>query len=183
MTGNLSPQEIAMGLQKAYQELYSYCITTSDEQFFKQPAADKWSPAQQVKHLITSTHLTHLVFRLPKFIIRYMAGKPNRPSKTYEELVAKYISKLQLGGTAPARFQPKTIEASYGKEKLLKEFSLKMEKLSEIINSSKWSGSAADQYLAKHPLLGRITLRELGYFTIYHTGHHLKSIKQLTSTV
>ena len=27
-----------------------------------------------------------------------------------------------------------------------------------------------DQYLAPHPLMGRITLRELCYFTIYHVS-------------
>ena len=34
-----------------------------------------------------------------------------------------------------------------------------------------------DRYLAPHPLLGKITLRELAYFTIYHTHHHLQIIK------
>jgi hypothetical protein len=33
-----------------------------------------------------------------------------------------------------------------------------------------------DQYLVPHPLLGKITLRELGYFTIYHTQHHLRNL-------
>lgn len=41
-----------------------------------------------------------------------------------------------------------------------------------------WEDAALDQYLAPHPLLGKITLRELGYFTIYHTEHHLAIIKE-----
>jgi hypothetical protein len=38
-----------------------------------------------------------------------------------------------------------------------------------------------DNYLVKHPLLGRITLRELCYFTIYHTQHHLNIISSRTT--
>ncbi len=41
----------------------------------------------------------------------------------------------------------------------------------------RWSDRQLDQYLAPHPLLGKLTLRELCYFTIYHTGHHLDIIK------
>jgi hypothetical protein len=37
-----------------------------------------------------------------------------------------------------------------------------------------------DNFIAPHPLLGKITLRELCYFTIYHTQHHLHNIKVMT---
>jgi hypothetical protein len=39
-----------------------------------------------------------------------------------------------------------------------------------------------DQYLAPHPLLGKITLRELTFFTIYHSHHHLDSIRKMTGS-
>ncbi len=43
---------------------------------------------------------------------------------------------------------------------------------------NKTGESKLDDYLARHPLLGRITLRELCYFTIYHTEHHLNIINK-----
>lgn len=52
-----------------------------------------------------------------------------------------------------------------------------MKKLITAINKN-WSDPQLDQYLAPHPLLGKLTLRELGYFTIYHTEHHLNIIKE-----
>ena len=50
----------------------------------------------------------------------------------------------------------------------------------KLINAlqTKWDDKQLDKYLAPHPLLGKITLRELSYFTIYHTEHHLLIIKE-----
>jgi len=179
MKGIFTIPEIQQQLQSAGNEFNRYCTTLTDEQFFYQPA-DKWSPAQQVKHLIIAADNTKLAFALPKFIVRWYAGKPNRASRSYDELVAKYNLKLQQGGKASGRFIPKPISASYGKQKMLDQFKRSMDKLIHAI-SSKWQEPQLDQYIAPHPLLGKITLRELGYFTIHHTYHHLESIQKMTA--
>ncbi len=141
-------------------------------QFFYQPA-EKWSAAQQVKHLITATNTaTTCLLCLPKFMVKWIGGKPNRNSRTYEELLAKYKMKLQQGGRASRRFIPKPIPATYGKEKLLNDFTKAMNKMA-IRTKKKWKEPKLDQYIAPHPLLGKITLREFCYFTIFHTEHHL----------
>jgi uncharacterized damage-inducible protein DinB len=75
---------------------------------------------------------------------------------------------------------PKPIAASYGKEKLLNQFAKAMDKMASSVKK-KWKDPQPDQYIAPHPLLGKITLRELCYFTIHHTYHHLESIKKLTA--
>jgi len=36
----------------------------------------------------------------------------------------------------------------------------------------KQSETALDLYILPHPLLGKITLREMLYFTAYHVYHH-----------
>ena len=179
MKGNLTILEIQQQLLSAEDAFNHYCTTLTDEQFFYQPEG-KWSPAQQVKHLITAADNTRLAFALPKFIIRWYAGKPNRPSRSYDELVAKYKLKLMQGGKASGRFIPKPISASYGKQKMLDQFKRSMDKLMQVIKS-KWDEKQLDHYIAPHPLLGKITLRELGYFTIHHTYHHLESIQKMTS--
>lgn len=179
MSGNLTINEIQQQLQSAEDEFNRYCTTLTDEQFFYSPES-KWSPAQQVKHLITAADNTKLAFALPKFIVRWYAGKPNRPSRSYDELVAKYKLKLEQGGKASGRFIPKPISASYGKQKILDQFKRSMDKLMHAIKS-KWNDAQLDQYIAPHPLLGKITLRELGYFTIHHTYHHWESIQKMTA--
>ena len=181
MNGTLTIQEIQQQLLLAENEFHHYCTTIPGELFFYQPEG-KWSPAQQVKHLIIAAGNTQLAFVLPKFMVRWYAGKPNRPSRSYDELVAKYKLKLLQGGKASGRFIPKPIPAGYGQQKMLDQFKRSMDKLIHAIRSN-WKELQLDQYIAPHPLLGKITLRELGYFTIHHTYHHLESIQKMTSAV
>lgn len=175
MTGTLSKEAITGKLEQQSAAFSLFCSTISDEVFFRQPAV-KWSIAQNITHLITSAKMTRLVYRLPKFMVRLYTGKPNRPPRSYDELVAKYISKLEQGGKASGKFVAKPVPAAAGKGALLQSFSKAMASLTSTMEQ--WEDAALDQYLAPHPLLGKITLRELGYFTIYHTEHHLAIIKE-----
>ena len=176
MTSILFREEIIQQLNTVSKELTDFCYSINDQSYFFQPP-DKWSIAQNVRHLIIAVDKTRLAFLLPKFIIRYYAGKPNRSSRSYDELVAKYKLKLAQGGRASVAFIPKPVSEKEDKEKMLQTFSIAMNRLGIIINN-KWKDAQLDQYIAPHPLLGKITLRELCYFTIYHTQHHLLTIKE-----
>ncbi|MFN2437645.1 MAG: hypothetical protein ABR503_00495 [Chitinophagaceae bacterium] len=44
--------------------------------------------------------------------------------------------------------------------------------LCKILN--KYSEEEIDRFVLPHPLLGKLTLREMMYFTIYHVEHHHK---------
>lgn len=175
MSVHLTNDQIIQELEKVSGQFTSFCNGIDKDLFFHQPP-DKWSIAQNVKHLQTAASTTVLAFRLPKFIIRLYAGKPNRPSRTYDALVLKYQSKLANGGRAGGRFIPGKVGANTGKEKMLGTFSRSMSRLSNAIRKN-WSEQQLDRYIAPHPLLGKITMRELCYFTIYHTLHHLDIIK------
>ncbi len=176
MPEQLSKEEIIKKLSVVSNEFSSFCSSINNEIFFRQPS-EKWSVAQNVTHLTTSANMTKLVYLLPKFIVRLYTGKPNRPSRNYDELVAKYKLKLEQGGRASGRFVAKPVLANEGKEKILTAFKAAMGKLENTIQK-KWDDEHLDKYLAPHPLLGKITLRELGYFTIYHTEHHLNIVKE-----
>ena len=176
MPGLLSKPEIIKQLAEVSKEFSAVCSPINNELFFYQPV-DKWSIAQNAEHLIIATKNTIPAYTIPKFIVRLYAGKPNRPSRTYDELVAKYKLKLEQGGRAGGRFIPKQISSEIGKEKIVQSFSNYMNQLAKAIEK-KWNDPQLDQYIAPHPLLGKITLRELGYFTIYHTYHHLTIIKE-----
>ncbi len=175
--GHLEKETILLELGRVTKEFTGYCSGIEPTIFFRQPA-DKWSIAQNVQHLVTSAKSTTLAYSLPKFIVRIYVGKPNRPSRTYEELVAKYNLKLEQGGKASKQFVPDKISLETGKENVMKKYTSAMEKLHRKIRNN-WKDGQLDKYIAPHPLLGKITLRELGYFTIFHTQHHLDTIKKL----
>ncbi|MEO7983554.1 MAG: DinB family protein [Bacteroidota bacterium] len=168
-------EEIILALEQISNQFSSCCSNINEEIFFHQPPT-KWSVAQNITHLITSANMTKLAYRLPKFIVRLYSGKPNRPSRSYDELVSKYKVKLAQGGRASGRFVAKPVSADAGKEKILHDFKKAMESLENVIQKN-WTDPQLDQYLAPHPLLGKLTLRELCFFTIYHTEHHLNIVK------
>jgi DinB superfamily len=170
----MTKTEIIIAAENAFAQLSQTCNGIDEVAFFK-TLSKKWSVAENVQHLIISTNTSSLAWYLPLFLVRWIGGTPNRNSRTYDELKDKYYKKLSEGGRASSRFVPKPIEIKYGKQKLLDNWNKATTKFITTLNKNR-SEKNLDNYLIKHPLLGRITLRELGYFTIFHTEHHLHSI-------
>jgi hypothetical protein len=169
----MDKEEILKRSKIIFNQFTDVCLQTPDEKFFLQPK-EKWSIAQNVDHLIRSIKTTQLAYSLPKFFVRIIFGRPNRISRSYEELVEKYKMKLETGGKATGRYIPKLTVKK--KREQMKEWQKRNEKYLESLELN-WKDQQLDQYIAPHPLLGKITLRELCYFTIYHTEHHLNIVK------
>jgi uncharacterized damage-inducible protein DinB len=166
----MTTKEITPELSKKYQEFTSYIKNLSDKDFLYAPAENKWTIGQHLQHLIMSVSPLVKALSLPTFALGLLFGKANRKSKSYEDLVAKYKLKLQNGGIAPARFAPALPQANQ-KTDLNKKLVKLVEKLCRQISGL--SEAQLDKYILPHPLLGKITLREMFYFTIYHAQHHL----------
>lgn len=145
---------------------------TKDE--FEYAPESKWSAGQQMEHLIKSTSPLSKGLSLPKFIIRYKFGKANRPSKTFDQLVERYKEKLALGGVASAPFSPQKIDFKQ-KEKLISQLQANIKSINQKLD--KWTETQLDELIFPHPLLGKVTVREMMYFTIYHADHHRNLIK------
>ena len=175
----LTKEQILAASEKIFAAFTAAGNAFNETSFFKNKGK-KWSVAENVQHLIISTNTTTLAYTLPAFIVRLVGGKPNRGSKSYEALVEKYTLKLAEGGRASGRFVPKPVEIKYGKEGLMQNWQQATSKFINVIKN-KTSESKLDNYLVRHPLLGKITLRELCYFTIYHTEHHLNIINKMTN--
>ena len=177
----LSKYQIIIAAENIFSDFTKACEAIDESLFFKRIAEDKWSIAENIQHLIISTNTTTLAYTLPAFIVRWVGGMPNRDSRSYEALVEKYKEKLAAGGKASGRFVPKPITIKYGKQRLIENWQKASAKFIKALKN-KTGESKLDDYLARHPLLGRITLRELCYFTIYHTEHHLNIINNILDT-
>jgi len=168
-------QEIIAGLNRSFEELCTF-LEQKESGFFEGAPEGKWQAGQHLNHLIQSTAPVSKAMKLPAFALRYKFGKPNRPGRSYDQLVQRYQEKLAAitGAQAPSRFLPDKIAESDKAERIAR-FRKEKEKLSKQI--SNWSEAKLDKCLLPHPLLGKLTLREMLFFTNYHTQHHLKILK------
>lgn len=166
----MTKQEIIQKLSEGF-NLVETTINNTDSQKLYLKKGEKWSAAQNVEHLTLSVKPLNLAFVLPNFALLFF-GKLNRNPRSYEEMVEKYHQKLVEGGVSTGQFIPKDEESH--KEEIIKQFRRGNDTFLKKID--KFSEEDLDKYLLPHPLLGKLTLREMLYFTIYHTLHHHKAI-------
>ena len=165
--------EIQVALLNNYAAFISF-IDVLNQQEFEWAPAGKWSAGQQLDHLIRSTAPLANGLWFPKYVLKLTFGKANRPSKSYDGLVEKYHAKLSTGGKASGRFIPKPVLFNEKTGKSRKLISI-IQKLNKQVGL--FSEHQLDEYILPHPLLGKVTIREMLYFTIYHAGHHRNLIR------
>ena len=166
----MNKEEIKQGLLFKHEEFIKL-FSGMTEKDFMLAINDKWTAGQQLDHIIRSVKPLTQIFLFPSFLIRLVFGKANRPSKDYESLVKKYLSKIEQGGKASGRFVPQTIPFRQ-RENLTKELFKLINKL--VVQVDGFSEEQLDELILPHPLLGKLTLREMLCFTIYHVEHHHK---------
>lgn len=160
--------ELIEAMNENYTRFINYINTLSEPEFMF-ALAEKWTAGQQLDHLVRSTKPLILAVRLPKFILQLIFGEANRPSKTYDELVENYLNKIREGAKATGNFIPPKVDYDkrLGLQKELQSVILKINK-----GLKNFTEEELDQCILPHPLLGKITFREMIYFSIYHVDHH-----------
>ena len=164
---------IIAGLDAAVDEVNAF-VFGLDKAAFEHAPPGKWNAGLQLDHLIRSMKPLNLAYSLPGFILKWKFGIANRPSKTYTGLVEKYESKLAGGGKASGRFIPAPVPFEM-KDNLCVVYRKEKEKLKRKIKG--YDEALLDKYILPHPLLGKLTLREMLFFTIHHNRHHLRLMR------
>jgi hypothetical protein len=169
-----SKATIIADLNSSFEVLYKTAYLVPDE-LFNTSKENKWTPAENISHLVNATKMTLLAYALPKFLPAMLYQKSKGKSRTYDEIVENYHQKLAGGAKASGAYIPKKI--NYGREKLSNQLLSEGEKLVQVIDD-KWTEEQLDTFRIKHPILGKLTMRELAYFTIYHNIHHTETIRK-----
>jgi hypothetical protein len=170
----MNKQEIKTKLAENHNNLIDLVLSLNDAEFVHS-FNGKWTAGQQLDHISRSVYPVRLAFSLPKFLLGMFFGKSNRPSRDYETLVAKYLAKLEGNYQVAERFIPKPVQPDK-KPKLKEEVLKAIDSINK--NIDKYSEEQLDKQILPHPLLGKLTLREMLYFTIYHAEHHRKLVLQ-----
>jgi hypothetical protein len=148
---------------------FGQSIVALSEADFERSIDQKWSAGQQLQHIVLSVSPVAWAFSLPIFFLKMLFGTANRPSRSYDELVARYQTRLAEGGKAPRAFVPGNVpwaQRTQHHQKLEKNIDRLLRR------AARYTEAELDTYLLPHPLLGKLTLREMLYFTAYHVQHH-----------
>lgn len=133
----------------------------------------KWSVSQNVEHINITLSKVNDFLLLPKSSIESNFGLSNRESINYKSFVKIYQIALKNGVKATEAYIP---DSNTPCPELITEGKKTLSDL--ISNIQNWEESDLDLYNCPHPALGKITIKEVLYFTIYHAQHHHNSIKK-----
>ncbi|HAS39607.1 MAG TPA: hypothetical protein DCS93_03970 [Microscillaceae bacterium] len=167
-------EEIIEGLQSNYQKVLKFIEPLEEPHLKYKPAPEVWSIAENLQHLILSSNPVATSLAIPSMVL-WVFGLPKpRPSRKYEQLVSDYLQALTQGFQSPPEYVP---YVGKNKEGLLEAWQRMETKLVRRLNNL-WREEQLDKYLVPHPSLGKITIRELLFFTVYHAEHHLKNMQE-----
>lgn len=170
----MNKEEITAGLRRQY-GAFGHLVKGLSKTEFESAPEGKWTPGQQLEHLAKSVRPLALALYLPEWVLRWRFGKANRPSKSYDALVAKYQAKIQPGYVPQKQYLPRSVAFSE-----CDKWMRKLERHSETVakHVEGLSEEQLDRMVAPHPAIGVLTLREMMYFTIYHAEHHTRLIER-----
>jgi hypothetical protein len=144
---------------------------------FFAPVGSGWSPAGNVRHLTKAMRPLARALRLPRFLLGLLFGKAHKPSRSYAGLRDTYLATLAAGAGAGS-FAPEPLQSLGSSEadrmRLMASWEAVARALADAIG--RWAEENLDRYRLPHPLLGKLTVREMLLFTVYHNYHHVRSV-------
>ena len=172
----MQKQEIVKLLDKKHQQLFDWLAMQQLEKWELGPK-EKWTTGEHIVHLIQSMKPLNYALRYPKFLLKWRFGVNNRTSRNYDDVCKRYKEKLIEAEGLVSPFSknmqtPKVAEKQTIIEKLAKE--------NEILKNRflKWNDEKLDELLLPHPLMGKMTVREIVMWTAFHTQCHLETLEK-----
>ena len=170
-------QQITATLERVESENVAYWNGFSTSDFFAK-INGHWSPAETVRHLNKSIRPVAKALALPRIVLRFMFGMSRRESGRWSEIQTRYNGLLEAGAKAgrfsPSEQQESDLEA--GRARIMAHYVQNNRALRAAV--AKWPDGSLDRYQLPHPLLGKLTMREMLIFTAYHQMHHLDGVKR-----
>lgn len=171
----MTKKEVVDIVLEKHQTLFDWLNNHPDEQWVTGPEG-KWNTGEHIVHLIQSETALNKALMLPKFYLKYKFGTNNRENRSYDQIVKKYQDKLAANPGVVAGISKKMPPITLS-NKSTYVAELKKQKQKLVKRFQKWNEKDLDIYLLPHPLLGRMTIREIIIWTAYHTEHHCKILQ------
>lgn len=166
----MEKQELLNAFKDNHQKFTQF-VDHLDPEKFVYTYHNKWSAGQQLKHVLLT--LTPFPKILPsQSYIAEKFGTIDRMTWNYETVLNNY---LKTERKAPAQFVPDGVITPDQKEEIIADIQHHIETITSLL--SDYSEEALDALCIPHPLLGKLTIREMFYLMSYHPLHHLKQIE------
>ncbi len=172
--------ELMLALTRSKQETAAFFGGLAPELYFKHVASE-WSAAENLDHLNRAVALLVRALQVPRVVARIAFGAAKAQSRRYDEIVEAYTASLKHGGAASGRSLPvvdsQAEDLPAAQRSLITEWQLTCDKLLASIHG--WSETELDHHQLPHPLIGKLTVREMLFFTLYHNGHHVRQARDM----
>jgi len=115
--------------------------------------------------------------RIPRLLLLACFGVTRSPSRSWEALWSAYHDRLAAGATAGRYAPPRgavPVEAAIGQRRLVLQCEGTVLSLENAIEP--WREEDLDRYRLPHPVLERVTVREMLMFTLIHFDHHRENV-------
>lgn len=166
-------KELSFALRRLCTDSALYWNAMPEEEFVA-PLGNTWSPADHVRHLTKSVHAVARGLNMPRILLRLLFPIRGRASRRYDLLVKTYHEALRRGGQA-GRFSPGARavpgDPEVYRREVLSAHQAAVHRLADLV--LRWNQDQADNIALPHPLLGKLTVREMLMFTLYHNHHHV----------
>jgi len=169
--------DLMQALEQSYQDVRHYFGELDAGVFVARLGEGVWSPAENLDHLVRSVEPLAGAMGKPKLLLRWLFGTTTDGSRSPEEIRGLYRGELAGGARSRGRFQPQVDDTSPAEaihEKLLRDWQRAGHAL--IGATGRWRDEHMDRYRLPHPLLGKLTVREMLFFTLDHDRLHLEIV-------
>ncbi len=153
---------------------FNELISGLNQAAFETNYNNKWSAGQDLVHLIKVLKIVNIGFTLPKPLLHLMYGVNKNEARSFEQLQTLYKNTLKDGAKSPSIYIPKPVLFE-SKNNLIQKHTTLNQLFIDKMN--KHTDIELDRYRLPHPILGKVTLRELASFTSFHTIHHLELLR------
>lgn len=171
-------RSIVDALERIDGEIGDYLEALSVEEFFA-AQGEAWSPCGHLVHLNKSVGAVNQALKVPKLLLALRFGRRREGSADFDGVRRRYLAALD-GGVQAGRFGPSDRPDPLPPEARRGKVLGRWRRLDGELRGAvwRWSEEALDRYQVPHPAMGKMTLREVLFFTVYHNAHHARRVHE-----
>ncbi len=137
-------------------------------------ANTEWRGSQTLEHLVKFMETMAQGTAMPREAMRKRWGYPEKPSGSLQDIRERYVQALANGAQSPEGYYPSaqaSMQVADYRRDLLARWHSANDRL--VHNLESWTEAELDDYCVLHPLLGKLTVRELLFCALCHNQGHL----------